>query len=81
MFFKIRAKTNGRYSTKGNFPCFTEKGEHWTSPEDVAKHLKQLSINGRVLYRTLDVELVEIEVEESSIRGIRFVEKGVFPLI
>lgn len=80
--FKIR-DYNGYYSTKGNCPCFTERGEIFWTPEAVSEHLKNLGINGRLLYRTMNVKLVEFHRDPNPVNSkiVRMIEKNVFDLV
>ena len=78
-FFKIRRKSDGKFSSGGSEPTFTKRGKIWTTRGAVTLHLRQVSalpksskfsgptsIDGMTVFNHVyeNAEIIEYETRE-----------------
>jgi hypothetical protein len=63
--FKIRRKSDGKFSTGGSCPRFTSVGKMWKRPQDLSAHLGLLKRHELQQYYG-DCEIIEYHVVEAG---------------
>jgi len=63
-FYKLRDMTNGKYSSGGNFPKWSDKGKIWLNLGALKSHLTTLAKSGVNISPFWEV--IEMEVTEAT---------------
>jgi len=61
IYYKIRSKTTGLFSTGGSDVTWNKVGKVWRRKGDLSSHFTGLTSHGRKQYRDNDAEVVELE--------------------
>ena len=61
--YKIRRKSDGKFSTGGSYPSFTKNGKIWKQKGHLTSHLNQLDAPSKVRY-IKECEIIPFELVE-----------------
>ena len=72
IFFKIRNKDTGLYSTGGLYPTWSKIGKVWKRRSDLSSHFTSIGDKAAKYYA--NAEVIEIVVNETEITAIPVIE-------
>lgn len=72
VIYKVRSKTTGLYSQGGIHPTFSKVGKIWKNIGYLRNHFNQLDNHGRNIYKSTDVEIIELVITEEIVCSTSF---------